>query len=56
MASLSEISSYFGLAHKESLSTLVAKKFVAARESSDLIFSSTHLSIIQCNGIPVRHS
>jgi ATP adenylyltransferase len=37
----------------ESLPTLVAKRFTAARDASHLVFSSTHLSIINAAGILV---
>ncbi|KAJ6086776.1 hypothetical protein N7467_005690 [Penicillium canescens] len=39
------------LALPESLPTLVAKRFTAARDASHLVFSSTHLSIINAAGI-----
>ncbi|KAJ9486256.1 hypothetical protein VN97_g7099 [Penicillium thymicola] len=38
----------------ESLPTLVARRFTAAKETSHLVFSSTHLSIINAAGIPYQ--
>jgi hypothetical protein len=38
---------------RESLPALVAKRFTAAKESGHLIFSHTHLSIINSGGISV---
>lgn len=38
---------------KESLPALVAKRFTAAKENGHLIFSHTHLSIINSGGIAV---
>jgi hypothetical protein len=46
-------SSVMQLALPESLPTLVAKRFTAARDASHLVFSSTHLSIINAAGISV---
>lgn len=38
---------------RESLPALVAKRFIAAKEGGHLIFSHTHLSIINSGGISV---
>jgi ATP adenylyltransferase len=38
---------------KENLPTLVARRFTAARDTGHLVFSSTHLSIINAAGISV---
>lgn len=38
----------------ESLSTLVARRFTAAKEGGHLVFSSTQLANIHASGIPVR--
>ena len=54
MSSFPDSSLYFGLAQEQSLPSLVAQKFYTAKERSNLIFSHTYLSIIHCNGIPVR--
>ncbi|KAJ5936667.1 hypothetical protein N7466_003117 [Penicillium verhagenii] len=38
----------------ESLSALVARRFVAAKEGNHLVFSHTHLSIVTAAGIPYQ--
>ncbi|KAJ5708444.1 hypothetical protein N7488_008245 [Penicillium malachiteum] len=38
----------------ESLSALVARRFIAAKEGGDLVFSHTHLSLITAAGIPYQ--
>ncbi|KAJ5731441.1 ATP adenylyltransferase C-terminal [Penicillium malachiteum] len=38
----------------ESLSALVARRFIAAKEGGDLVFSQTHLSLITAAGIPYQ--
>lgn len=40
----------------ENLSSLVARRFVTARDAGHLIFSETHLTTVYAAGIPVRQS
>jgi hypothetical protein len=42
-----------GVLVSEYLSTLVARRFTAARDTGHLVFSSTHLSIVNAAGISV---
>lgn len=38
----------------ESLPTIVARRFAAAKDAGHLIFSQTHLEILRPGGVPVR--